>query len=334
MSWRLLVVVFLSIFHSRRDNYLFSLFPLPFFPSSLYLFSLLLFIFFPSSLYLFSFFSLPFSFFTHTRRSNYLVCNAPTIEKIEQLFERVPLPSQASNCHAARVSFASFYSSTCVREIFTTTTTAFIFTAPFQDEELNSLVRRGEKMEQTYGRLFDHVIVNDDIDESYGRLQEICFALENEPQWVPAEWVSWSGTRGSGGKDELCRVLGAVAPRRRTRRRGCRRYSNACACAKKRNLEQLGQSAIVDLSEKSSLRRCHCEQLSRIRYVFRALIFFHVTDNGALINRVLGGQRCFRTREIPACFAWICFICFARWKHQIALKNSFFRTVFFFNFFC
>ena len=55
MSWRLLVVVFLSIFHSRRDNYLFSLFPLPFFPSSLYLFSLLLFIFFPSSLYLFSY---------------------------------------------------------------------------------------------------------------------------------------------------------------------------------------------------------------------------------------------------------------------------------------
>ena len=83
MSWRLLVVVFLSIFHSRRDNYLFSLFPLPFFPSSLYLFSLLLFIFFPSSLYLFSFFSLPFSFFTHTRRSNYLA--SPATVTSEQL---------------------------------------------------------------------------------------------------------------------------------------------------------------------------------------------------------------------------------------------------------
>nr|CAB3263939.1 MAGUK p55 subfamily member 7 [Phallusia mammillata] len=63
-------------------------------------------------------------------------------------------------------------------------------TLPYSPEELKGLVRRGEKMEQNYGRLFDHCIVNDNIDRSFEELKEVSFSVENDLQWVPVDWAS------------------------------------------------------------------------------------------------------------------------------------------------
>ena len=60
---------------------------------------------------------------------------------------------------------------------------------PFTDEEMRSLVSRGERMQSMYGRLFDTTIVNNDSDIAFSKLKEISFFLENDEQWVPADWV-------------------------------------------------------------------------------------------------------------------------------------------------
>nr|XP_009862133.1 MAGUK p55 subfamily member 7 isoform X1 [Ciona intestinalis] len=60
---------------------------------------------------------------------------------------------------------------------------------PFSKEELADLVRRGDKMKEHYGRLFDAKIINENIDVAFEQLKEMSFFLENDPQWVPAEWL-------------------------------------------------------------------------------------------------------------------------------------------------
>ena len=61
---------------------------------------------------------------------------------------------------------------------------------PFSDDEMRNLVNRGEMMIAMYGRLFDASIVNDNMEHAFSQLREISFYLENDQQWVPADWVS------------------------------------------------------------------------------------------------------------------------------------------------
>ena len=61
---------------------------------------------------------------------------------------------------------------------------------PFTDDEMKNLANRAEIMNSVYGRLFDATIINDSSDHAFNQLKEISFFLENDQQWVPAEWLS------------------------------------------------------------------------------------------------------------------------------------------------
>uniref|UniRef100_A0A3Q2X8B2 Protein associated with LIN7 1, MAGUK p55 family member n=1 Tax=Hippocampus comes TaxID=109280 RepID=A0A3Q2X8B2_HIPCM len=56
-------------------------------------------------------------------------------------------------------------------------------------EELRDIIERAREMEQSWGHLFDAIIVNTDQDKAYGELLRLINKLDTEPQWVPCSWL-------------------------------------------------------------------------------------------------------------------------------------------------
>ncbi|XP_036899498.1 MAGUK p55 subfamily member 4 isoform X2 [Sturnira hondurensis] len=63
----------------------------------------------------------------------------------------------------------------------------------FKDEDLQEIEDLAQKMETQYGQFFDHVIINDNLQDACAQLLSAVQKAQEEPQWVPATWVS-SGT--------------------------------------------------------------------------------------------------------------------------------------------
>nr|KAF6496495.1 membrane palmitoylated protein 4 [Rousettus aegyptiacus] len=61
----------------------------------------------------------------------------------------------------------------------------------FKDEDLQEMEDLAQKMETQFGQFFDHVIVNDELQEACAQLLSAVQKAQTEPQWVPATWVSY-----------------------------------------------------------------------------------------------------------------------------------------------
>jgi len=55
---------------------------------------------------------------------------------------------------------------------------------------LQAIIDKSREMENNHGHLFDHVIVNQDLDHAYDELLREINRLEVEPQWVPTSWIN------------------------------------------------------------------------------------------------------------------------------------------------
>ncbi|XP_074220271.1 MAGUK p55 subfamily member 4 isoform X2 [Camelus bactrianus] len=60
----------------------------------------------------------------------------------------------------------------------------------FKDEDLEEMEDLAQKMETQFGQFFDHVIVNDNLHDARAQLLSAVQKAQEEPQWVPATWVS------------------------------------------------------------------------------------------------------------------------------------------------
>ncbi|XP_004458943.2 MAGUK p55 subfamily member 4 [Dasypus novemcinctus] len=60
----------------------------------------------------------------------------------------------------------------------------------FKDEDLQEMENLAQKMETQFGQLFDHVIVNDNLQDACAQLLSAVRKAQEEPQWVPATWIS------------------------------------------------------------------------------------------------------------------------------------------------
>ncbi|KAI4575231.1 hypothetical protein MJT46_019466, partial [Ovis ammon polii x Ovis aries] len=60
----------------------------------------------------------------------------------------------------------------------------------FKDEDLQEMEDLAQKMETQFGQFFDHVIVNDNLQEARAQLLSAVQKAQEESQWVPATWVS------------------------------------------------------------------------------------------------------------------------------------------------
>uniref|UniRef100_A0A8D2JDD1 Membrane palmitoylated protein 4 n=1 Tax=Varanus komodoensis TaxID=61221 RepID=A0A8D2JDD1_VARKO len=59
----------------------------------------------------------------------------------------------------------------------------------FKEEDLQEMEESAKKMETQFGQFFDHVIVNDDLQEACMQLLTAVRRAQDEPQWVPATWI-------------------------------------------------------------------------------------------------------------------------------------------------
>ncbi|XP_010217334.1 PREDICTED: MAGUK p55 subfamily member 4 [Tinamus guttatus] len=59
----------------------------------------------------------------------------------------------------------------------------------FKEEDLQEMEESAKKMEAQFGQFFDHVIVNDDLQEASAQLLSAVHRAQDEPQWVPALWI-------------------------------------------------------------------------------------------------------------------------------------------------
>uniref|UniRef100_A0A8C6B5A3 MAGUK p55 subfamily member 4 n=1 Tax=Monodon monoceros TaxID=40151 RepID=A0A8C6B5A3_MONMO len=60
----------------------------------------------------------------------------------------------------------------------------------FKDEDLQEMEDLAQKMETQFGQFLDHVIVNDSLQDARAQLLSAVQKAQEEPQWVPATWVS------------------------------------------------------------------------------------------------------------------------------------------------
>ncbi|XP_007520564.1 MAGUK p55 subfamily member 4 [Erinaceus europaeus] len=59
----------------------------------------------------------------------------------------------------------------------------------FKDEDLEEMEDLAQKMETQFGQFFDHVIVNDNLQDACAQLLSTVQKAQEEPQWVPVTWV-------------------------------------------------------------------------------------------------------------------------------------------------
>ncbi len=58
-----------------------------------------------------------------------------------------------------------------------------------QDVDLKKTVDESARILRTYRHYFDLIIVNDNLDGAFEKLQSAVDQLCTEPQWVPVSWV-------------------------------------------------------------------------------------------------------------------------------------------------
>ncbi|KAM3857057.1 MAGUK p55 subfamily member 4 [Diretmus argenteus] len=68
-------------------------------------------------------------------------------------------------------------------------TSNYYISQPFKDEDFQEMEEAARKIESHYCQFFDHVIVNDDLQDSFIHLLTVVRKAQDEPQWVPASWI-------------------------------------------------------------------------------------------------------------------------------------------------
>ncbi|KAM5280169.1 MAGUK p55 subfamily member 4 [Ctenodactylus gundi] len=68
--------------------------------------------------------------------------------------------------------------------------TDYFVDVKFKDEDLQEMQELAHKMETQFGQFFDHVIVNDNLQDACAQLLSAIQKAQEEPQWVPATWIS------------------------------------------------------------------------------------------------------------------------------------------------
>ncbi|XP_077008118.1 MAGUK p55 subfamily member 4 isoform X1 [Tamandua tetradactyla] len=68
--------------------------------------------------------------------------------------------------------------------------TDYFVDVKFKEEDLQEMEDIAQKMESQFGQFFDHVLVNDNLQDACAQLLSAIRKAQEEPQWVPATWIS------------------------------------------------------------------------------------------------------------------------------------------------
>uniref|UniRef100_A0A3B4BH05 Uncharacterized protein n=1 Tax=Periophthalmus magnuspinnatus TaxID=409849 RepID=A0A3B4BH05_9GOBI len=67
--------------------------------------------------------------------------------------------------------------------------TNYYATRPFKEEDFTELEDSARKLELHFSQFFDHVIINEDLQESCAQLLSAATRAQEQPQWVPTCWI-------------------------------------------------------------------------------------------------------------------------------------------------
>ncbi|KAK5875319.1 hypothetical protein CesoFtcFv8_027808 [Champsocephalus esox] len=73
-------------------------------------------------------------------------------------------------------------------------TTNYYVNRPFKDEDFQEIEESARKIESQFCQFFDHVIVNDELQDSCVQMLTAVRKAQDEPQWVPASWIRPTST--------------------------------------------------------------------------------------------------------------------------------------------
>ncbi|XP_034061200.1 MAGUK p55 subfamily member 4 isoform X1 [Gymnodraco acuticeps] len=73
-------------------------------------------------------------------------------------------------------------------------TTNYYVNRPFKDEDFQEIEESARKIESQFCQFFDHVIVNDELQDSCVQMLTAVRKAQDEPQWVPASWIRPTNT--------------------------------------------------------------------------------------------------------------------------------------------
>ncbi|XP_049629210.1 MAGUK p55 subfamily member 4 [Suncus etruscus] len=68
--------------------------------------------------------------------------------------------------------------------------TEYFVDMKFKDEDLQEMEDLAQKMETQFGQFFDHMIINDNLQDACTQLLSAVQKAQEEPQWIPAAWIS------------------------------------------------------------------------------------------------------------------------------------------------
>jgi len=58
-----------------------------------------------------------------------------------------------------------------------------------QEEDFKRALEESARIQRTYEKYFDQIIINDDPDQTFRKVVEALEILSNQHQWVPVSWV-------------------------------------------------------------------------------------------------------------------------------------------------
>ncbi|CAL9698730.1 unnamed protein product [Knipowitschia caucasica] len=67
--------------------------------------------------------------------------------------------------------------------------TNYYATRPFKEEDLVELEESAQKLELHFSQFFDHVVVNEELQEACAELRSAATRAQEQPQWVPSSWI-------------------------------------------------------------------------------------------------------------------------------------------------
>eukprot|EP00063_Salmo_salar_P046372 XP_014021207.1 PREDICTED: MAGUK p55 subfamily member 4-like [Salmo salar] len=68
--------------------------------------------------------------------------------------------------------------------------TSYAVNRPFNDVDFEEMEDAARFMEGKYGQYFDHVIVNEELQDACMQLFNAIQLAQEGPQWIPAAWLS------------------------------------------------------------------------------------------------------------------------------------------------
>nr|CAG4634677.1 EOG090X032R [Alona affinis] len=107
---------------------------------------------------------------------------APGMEQLQSLYENARYSSR-------NLGTGTFERSSSIRFSSRRARTLESLTSLYEEEDFKKALEESARIQRTYEKYFDQIIVNEDPDQTFRKVVEALEILSNQHQWVPVSWV-------------------------------------------------------------------------------------------------------------------------------------------------